>query len=84
MRTREINGAVIVGVDLVDHVLELRLGRVLAKRSHDGAQLLSGDLACADVCTISNPCYSALCCQSFANDHIGCILGSGMFFVDVS
>jgi len=45
--TWEVDGAVVVGVDLVDHVLELRLGRVLAQRSHDGAELLGRDLSCA-------------------------------------
>lgn len=43
--TREINGAVVVGVNLVDHVLQLGLGGVLAQRAHDSAQLLGGDLA---------------------------------------
>merc|ERR1719181_1347302 len=42
---REVNGAVAVGIDLVDHVLQLRLGRVLAERAHDGAELLGGDRA---------------------------------------
>lgn len=44
----EVNGAVVVGVDLVDHVLKLRLRRVLAERAHDGAELLGGDLACTE------------------------------------
>lgn len=44
-RTREVNGTVVVGIDLVDHVLQLRLGGVLAERAHDGAQLLGGDLS---------------------------------------
>ena len=44
--TREINGAVVVSVNLVDHVLQLRLGGVLAQRAHNGTQLLGGDLAC--------------------------------------
>lgn len=44
-RTGEVNGAVVVGVNLVDHVLQLRLGGVLAQRAHDSAQLLGGDLA---------------------------------------
>ena len=43
----EVNGAVAVGVDLVDHVLQLGLGRVLAERAHDGAELLGGDGAVA-------------------------------------
>ena len=30
----KIDGAVAVGVDLVDHVLELRLGRILPQRPH--------------------------------------------------
>lgn len=28
--TREVNGSIVVGVDLVDHILQLGLGRVLA------------------------------------------------------
>lgn len=44
-RTRKVNGAVVVGVDLVDHVLKLGLGGVLAEGAHDGAQLLGGDLS---------------------------------------
>ena len=43
--TREINSAVVVGINLVNHVLELGLGRVLSEGAHDGAQLLCGDLA---------------------------------------
>ena len=43
--TGEVNGAVVVGVNLVDHVLQLRLGGVLAQRAHDSTQLLGGDLA---------------------------------------
>merc|ERR1712100_267667 len=39
----EIDGTVAVGVDLVDHVLELGLRGVLAEGPHDGAQLLGGD-----------------------------------------
>lgn len=44
-RTREVNGAIVVGVDLVNHILQLRLGRVLAKGPHDRAELLGGDLS---------------------------------------
>ena len=44
-RTWEVNGAVVVGVDLVDHVLQLRLAGILAERAHDGAELFGGDLA---------------------------------------
>jgi hypothetical protein len=44
--TREVSGAVVVGIDLVDHVLKLRLGGVLSQGPHDSAQLLGGDLAC--------------------------------------
>merc|ERR1719217_1112082 len=44
---REVNGAVAVGIDLVDHVLQLSLRRVLAERAHHGAQLLGGDGAVA-------------------------------------
>lgn len=44
-RTREIDGAIVIGINFVDHVLEFRLGRVLAKGPHDGTQLLGGDLA---------------------------------------
>lgn len=43
-RTREINSSVVVGINFVDHVLELRLRRVLPKGAHHSAQLLGGDL----------------------------------------
>lgn len=46
VHTWEVNGAVVVGVNLVDHILELRLAGVLAEGSHDGAQFLGCDLAC--------------------------------------
>ena len=46
IRTGEVDGAVVVGVDLVDHILQLRLAGVLAERAHDGAELLGGDLTC--------------------------------------
>merc|ERR1719199_2199718 len=39
----EVDGAVAVGIDLVDHVLQLGLSGVLAQRAHDRAQLLGGD-----------------------------------------
>ena len=41
----EVNGAVSIGVDLVDHVLQLGLRRVLAQRAHHGAQLLLASAA---------------------------------------
>ncbi|KAI6770823.1 hypothetical protein HG531_009678 [Fusarium graminearum] len=44
----EVDGAVVVSVDLVDHVLKLRLGGVLAERAHDGSELLGGDLTCGE------------------------------------
>lgn len=44
--TWEVNGAIVIRVNLVDHVLELGLAGVLAERAHDGTQLLGGDLAC--------------------------------------
>lgn len=44
---REVNGAVVVGVDLVDHVLQLGFRRVLAQRAHHGAELFGRDLAIA-------------------------------------
>jgi len=40
---REVNGARAIGIDLIDHVLELSLGRVLAEGTHDGSKLLGGD-----------------------------------------
>merc|ERR1712141_250733 len=39
----EVDGAVAIGVDLVDHVLQLRLCRVLSQRPHHRAELLGGD-----------------------------------------
>jgi len=41
---RKVDGAIVVSVNLVDHVLKLGLGGVLAERAHDGAELLGGDL----------------------------------------
>ena len=43
MHLGEVDGAGAVDIDLVDHVLELGLGRVLAEGAHDGAELLGGD-----------------------------------------
>ena len=58
--TWEINGTVVVSIDLVDHVLQLGLGRVLAKGSHDGAQLLASDLSYR---SIYQCCLSTLFCR---------------------
>jgi len=49
--TRKVNGAVVIGINLVDHVLKLGFGGILAKGTHDGAEFFRGDLAC-----ISNVC----------------------------
>lgn len=51
--TREVNGAIVVSVDLVDHVLQLRLAGVLAQRAHDGAQFFGGDLACGTALSVT-------------------------------
>lgn len=53
MCTWEINGAVVVGIDLVDHVLEFGLAGILAERPHDGTQLLGGDLACDAIASVT-------------------------------
>jgi hypothetical protein len=45
-RTGEINGAIVISVNLVDHILQLGLGRVLAQGAHNGAQFLGGNLSC--------------------------------------
>merc|ERR1712146_140263 len=39
----EINGAVAISIDLVDHVLKLGLSWVLTKGAHDGTELLGGN-----------------------------------------
>lgn len=44
--TRKVDRAIIVSINLVNHVLQLRLRGVLAERAHNSAQLLGGDLAC--------------------------------------
>merc|ERR1719238_1646969 len=44
---REVDGARAVGVDLVNHVLELSLCGILPEGAHDGSQLLGGDGAIA-------------------------------------
>ena len=41
----EVDGAVSVGIDLVDHVLKFSLCGVLTQRAHDGAKLPCGDRA---------------------------------------
>ena len=43
--TVKVYASALVDVDFVDHVLQLGLGGVLTKRSHDGAQLLRRDLS---------------------------------------
>merc|ERR1719389_794181 len=43
----EVDGAGAIGIDLVDHVLELSLGGVLAEGAHDSSKLLGGDGAIA-------------------------------------
>jgi hypothetical protein len=48
-RTWKVDSAIVISVNLVDHVLQFGLGRVLAKRSHDGAQLFGGDLSCLPI-----------------------------------
>lgn len=47
--TGKINGAIVISVDFINHVLQLRFGRVLAKRAHDGAEFFSGDLSYDDM-----------------------------------
>jgi hypothetical protein len=45
-RTWEVDCAIVVSVDLVDHVLEFGLRWILSKGSHDGTEFLGGDLSC--------------------------------------
>jgi len=45
VRTLEVNGAGLIGVDFVDHVLQFGVGGMLAKGAHDGAELDSRDVA---------------------------------------
>ena len=45
--TREINGAIVVGVHLIDHVLQLRLAGILAEGAHDSSQFFGGNLTIA-------------------------------------
>jgi hypothetical protein len=49
-RTEELGKvdlSVSIRIDLVDHVLKFRLGRVLAEGTHDGAEFAGGDRAVA-------------------------------------
>lgn len=39
----EVDGTVAVSIDLVDHILQLCLSGILAKRAHDSAKLFGGD-----------------------------------------
>ena len=43
--TGKVNRPVVVGINLVDHILQLGLRRVLTERSHNGTQLLRSDLS---------------------------------------
>jgi len=45
LHTWEVDSAVVISINLVDHVLQLGFGRVLAKGSHNGTQLFGGDLS---------------------------------------
>jgi hypothetical protein len=40
---REINGAIAISIDLVDHILKFSLSGVLSKRAHDCPKFLGGD-----------------------------------------
>lgn len=44
--TRKVDCAIVVSINFVNHVLQLRLRGVLAEGAHHSAQLLGGDLAC--------------------------------------
>jgi len=39
----KVDCTITVGVDLIDHVLELRLSGILSQRAHHSAQLFGGD-----------------------------------------
>ena len=41
--TWEVNRSIVVRINLIDHVLELRLAWVLTQGSHDSAQLFARD-----------------------------------------
>ena len=43
--TREVDRPIVVGINLVDHVLKLRLAGILSQGSHDSTQLFRGDLS---------------------------------------
>jgi len=43
--TTKVNGARLVGVNLIDHVLEFAIGWVLAERAHDLAEFFGRDFA---------------------------------------
>lgn len=43
----EVNRSIAIGINFVDHVLQLSLGRVLPERAHDSSELLGGDGAIA-------------------------------------
>ena len=48
--TREINGTVVISVNLVDHVCQLALRGVLAQTSHHNTQFCGGDLSYKTKC----------------------------------
>ena len=45
VHTWEINGAIVISVNLVDHILQLRLRGVLAEGSHNSSEFLGSDLS---------------------------------------
>src|ERR1700759_2635249 len=51
--TWEVDCAIVVGINLIDHVLQFRLAWVLAERAHDCAQLLCSDLTIAILVLLS-------------------------------
>jgi hypothetical protein len=78
--TREVDCAIVVGINLIDHVLEFRLAGILAERAHDGSQLLGCDLTI----TIFVLWESAACQPSFfflVKDFLGRRIAGGKFWV---
>jgi hypothetical protein len=70
--TWEVNGAIVVGVHLVDHVLQLRFGWVLTQRAHDGTEFFGCDLTCVtDSAIISLASYCGSECHRAPYDVQG-------------
>lgn len=60
IHTWEIDSAIVICIDLIDHVLQLGFRWILAKRTHHRSQFLGGDLACHTLFSIDQRAFHLL------------------------